>query len=125
MNASFEIADAVSLNAGAVPESSAMSRLNAEIRDANLTYLLLAQQMLRIDRAEALFRLGLSSEVGDLVESLTTAQLIKIASTTMLLARFRFDDSLVWNLLATPKRDDAPSRMHAAILMASRTAAAA
>ncbi|WP_179590768.1 flagellar transcriptional regulator FlhD [Pigmentiphaga litoralis] len=102
-----------------------MSRLNAEIRDANLTYLLLAQQMLRIDRAEALFRLGLSSEVGDLVESLTTAQLIKIASTTMLLARFRFDDSLVWNLLATPKRDDAPSRMHAAILMASRTAAAA
>lgn len=125
MNASFEIADAVSLNAGAAPESSAMSRLNAEIRDANLTYLLLAQQMLRIDRAEALFRLGLSSEVGDLVVSLTTAQLLKIASTTMLLARFRFDDSLVWNLLATPKRDDAPSRMHAAILMASRTAAAA
>nr|WP_124079484.1 flagellar transcriptional regulator FlhD [Pigmentiphaga humi] len=99
-----------------------MSRLGAEIRDANLTYLLLAQQMLRVDRSEALYRLGLSSEVADILASLTTAQLLKIAGSSMLLARFRFDDSLIWNLLSSPKRDDATPRMHAAILMASRTA---
>lgn len=125
MNASLDIASQPSAVSDPAAETSAMSWLNAEIRDANLTYLMLAQQMLRTDRSEALYRLGLSSEVADIVESLTTAQLLKIASTTMLLARFRFDDSLVWNLLASPKRDDAPSRMHAAILMAGNTAAAA
>lgn len=124
MNQSIELAECIGVPAADAPVVSAMSRLNAEIRDANLTYLMLAQQMLRVDRAEALYRLGLSAEVADIVSSLTTAQLLKIASTTMLLARFRFDDSLVWSLLASPKRDDAPSRMHAAILMASRTATA-
>lgn len=102
---------------------NAMQRLNDEIRDANLTYLMLAQQMIRADRSEALYRLGLSAEVADILDSLTTAQLLRVASSNMLLARFRFDDSVVWNLLASPKRDEAPSRMHAAILMASRTAA--
>lgn len=100
---------------------SALQRLNDEIRDANLTYLMLAQQLIRADRSEALYRLGLSAEVADILDSLTTAQVLRVASSNMLLARFRFDDSLVWNLLSSPKRDEAPSRMHAAILMASRT----
>ena len=100
---------------------SALQRLNDEIRDANLTYLMLAQQLIRADRSEALYRLGLSGEVADIVDSLTTAQVLRVASSNMLLARFRFDDSMVWNLLSSPKRDEAPSRMHAAILMASRT----
>jgi len=109
-----------------VPKAeSLMSRLSEEIRDANLTYLMLAQQMLRVDRGEALYRLGITSEVADLLSSLTTAQLLKIAGSSMLLARFRFDDSLVWNLLASPKRDDVSPRIHAAILMAGRTAALA
>ncbi|MBX6319258.1 flagellar transcriptional regulator FlhD [Pigmentiphaga sp.] len=102
-----------------------MSRLSEEIRDANLTYLMLAQQMLRVDRSEALYRLGISAEVADILLSLTTAQLLKIASSGMLLARFRFDDTLIWNLLASPKRDDPSPRIHAAILMAGQTAAKA
>lgn len=100
---------------------TALQRLNDEIRDANLTYLMLAQQLIRADRSEALYRLGLSGEVADILDSLTTAQVLRVASSNMLLARFRFDDSLVWSLLSSPKRDEAPSRMHAAILMASRT----
>ena len=32
----------------------------AEIREANLTYLMLAQNLIRQDKAEAIFRLGLS-----------------------------------------------------------------
>jgi len=106
-------------------EHSPMSRLSEEIRDANLTYLMLAQQMLRVDRGEALYRLGISGEVADILLSLTTAQLLKIAGSSMLLARFRFDDALIWNLLASPKREDASPRIHAAILMAGRTAAMA
>ena len=34
-----------------------------EIREANLSYLLLAQRMIREDRAQALFRLGISEQV--------------------------------------------------------------
>jgi flagellar transcriptional activator FlhD len=37
-------------------------QLTKEIRDANLTYLMLAQNVIRKDKAEALFRLGVSEE---------------------------------------------------------------
>ena len=37
-----------------------------EIRDANLSYLMLAQNMIPQNRAAAIFRLGLSSEIADL-----------------------------------------------------------
>ena len=42
-----------------------------EIRDANLSYLMLAQNMIRQNRAAAIFRLGLSSEIADLLEGLS------------------------------------------------------
>ncbi|MBT9467245.1 flagellar transcriptional regulator FlhD, partial [Hydrogenophaga sp.] len=76
-------------------------QLLAEIREANLTYLMLAQNLIRKDRAEALFRLGLTEEAADLLGMLSTAQLLKIASSNMLLCRFRVDDDLVWNLLTS------------------------
>ena len=99
-----------------------------EIREANLTYLILAQRLLREDRAEAQFRLGVSEEVADILASLGTAQLVKIAASNMLLCRFRFDDEVVWNLLAGNARDktrDAMGVVHAAILMATPLAEAA
>lgn len=99
---------------------TALSKLHDEIREANLTYLMLAQQMLRLDRAEALFRLGISSEVADILEGLSNAQLLRVASSNMLLARIRFDDALIWGLLSSPRAEDAPRRMHAAILMAGQ-----
>ena len=40
----------------------------AEIREANLRYLMLAQQMIRSDKAAAIFRLGISGEIADLLE---------------------------------------------------------
>ncbi len=36
-----------------------------DIREANLTYLILAQRLIREDRAEAMFRLGIGEEVAD------------------------------------------------------------
>ncbi len=98
----------------------------SEIRDANLTYLMLAQNLIRSDRAEALFRLGLSEESADLISDLSPGQILKIASGSMLLCRFRVDDDIVWNLLTnhtTSKvNNDATSRLHAGILMAGRFA---
>lgn len=123
-------------------------QLLADIRDANLTYLMLAQTLIRKDRALALFRLGLSEDAADMLGALSPAQILKTASTNLLLCRFRVDDDLVWNLLldhgsthvpvrnAAKAHDDpemnvelrgdrAPiSRMHASILMAGRFAEA-
>jgi flagellar transcriptional activator FlhD len=101
-------------------------QLLAEIREANLTYLMLAQNLIRKDRAEALFRLGLTEEAADLLGMLSTAQLLKIASSNMLLCRFRVDDDLVWNLLTShnvKKVDNATTtQLHASILMAGKFA---
>jgi flagellar transcriptional activator FlhD len=94
-----------------------------EIRNANLSYLILAQQLIRQDRASALFRLGVSEEVADILDRLTTAQILKIAATNLLMCRFRFDDSVVWRLLTDHPRENAGqnavSGVHAAILMSS------
>ena len=100
-----------------------------EIREVNLTYLILAQNLIRADRAEALFRLGLAQDAADLIAALSPAQVLKVSGSSQLLCRFRVDDNLVWNLLAghtegAATQTDAASRLHANILMAGRFAEA-
>jgi len=99
-------------------------QLTSEIRDANLTYLMLAQNLIRKDKAEALFRLGISEESADLIAILSPAQILKISSSNMLLCRFRVDDDMVWGLLtnhtASKVDNDATTKLHASILMAGR-----
>jgi flagellar transcriptional activator FlhD len=95
----------------------------AEIREANLSYLMLAQSLIRSDREQALYRLGVSDETAGLIAALTPAQMLKIASGSTLLCRFRMDDELVWNLLTNHGRsaaNDGVNRLHASILMAGR-----
>lgn len=103
-------------------------QLLIEIREANLTYLMLAQNIIRMDRSEALFRLGMSEEAADLIASLSPGQILKIASSNMLLCRFRVDDDIVWNLLTnhgvSKVDNDSTTRLHASILMAGRFAEA-
>ncbi len=103
-------------------------QLSTEIRDANLTYLMLAQNMIRKDKTEALFRLGISEESATLVAALSAAQILKISSGNMLLCNFRVTDDIVWNLLTnhTPSKvdNDATTKLHASILMAGRFAEA-
>jgi flagellar transcriptional activator FlhD len=95
--------------------------LQNEIREANLSYLILAQNMIRADRAEALVRLGLSEDVAGVIEQLTAGQLLKIAASNLMMCRFRFDDSMVWNLLLSHSKEKSPAQgMHAAILMAGK-----
>jgi flagellar transcriptional activator FlhD len=95
----------------------------AEIREANLSYLMLAQSLIRGDRDQALFRLGVSEETANLIGALTSAQMMKIATGNTLLCRFRMDDDLVWNLLTSHGKgsaNDGVARLHASILMAGR-----
>ena len=99
-------------------------RMMAEIRDANLSYLILAQSLIRKDPVQALYRLGLSEESAELINQLSPAQMLRIAQGNMLICRFRFDDRMLWSLLADhgagdeAREDRSASRLHAAILMA-------
>ncbi len=95
----------------------------AEIREANLSYLMLAQSLIRADREQALFRLGVSEETAAVIEVLSPSQMMKIASGNTLLCPMRVDDDLVWGLLTNhskPGANESVSRLHASILMAGR-----
>lgn len=92
----------------------------AEIRDANLSYLMLAQQMIRADKATAIFRLGIGKEIADLIEGLNNSQILKLAGSNMMLARFRFEDSSILCMLTNYNKERALAHSHAAILMAGQ-----
>lgn len=101
-------------------------RLMSEIRDANLSYLILAQRLIRADKAQALYRLGVSEETADIVDALSPSQMMKVAASNMLMCRFRFDDEMIWSLLTSHGRgadsesagESSAERLHASILMA-------
>ena len=95
----------------------------AEIREANLSYLMLAQTLVRADREQALFRLGINEDTANLISQLTPAQIMKMAVGNTLLCRFRMDDDIVWGLLTSHGRsaaNESVNRLHASILMAGR-----
>lgn len=101
-------------------------QLMIEIREANLTYLMLAQRMIRDDPAQALYRLGISEEVAELISSITSGQLLKIASGSVLLCHMRGIDEAVWSLLSNQSENNAANhvnnRLHANIVMSSQFA---
>ena len=104
-------------------------QLLQEVREVNLAYLMLAQHMIRADRAQSLYRLGVSEEVSNIIDQLSPGQLMKIASSNQLILRFRFDDDVVWNLLtshskAKPAPGAAVAGLHANIVMAGQFAEA-
>jgi flagellar transcriptional activator FlhD len=76
-----------------------------EMRDVNINYLMLAQSMIQHDKTTAIFRLGISQGVADLIEALSPAQILKLAGSGMLVSRFRFDDGVVLNMLTSYTRD--------------------
>ncbi|HZN26912.1 MAG TPA: flagellar transcriptional regulator FlhD [Burkholderiales bacterium] len=98
-------------------------QLTNEIREANLSYLMLAQTMIREDRATAMYRLGVSDEVADVLERLSPAQVVRMAASTMLLFRFRFDDSMIVDMLSDYGKGKLMAGTHAAVLMAAQPAA--
>ena len=107
------------------PEDIEMNadQILSEIREANLSYLMLAQSLIRADREQALYRLGISEESAEMISMLAPSQMMRIASGNTLLCRFRMDDDLVWGLLTNHGKsaaNDVTTRLHASILMAGR-----
>ena len=95
----------------------------SEIREANLSYLMLSQSLIRADLEQAMYRLGVSEGSARLISQLSPAQMMRIASGNTLLCRFRMDDELVWNLITCHGKsaaNESVGRLHAAILLAGR-----
>lgn len=97
-----------------------VNSMNA-ISELNLSYLLLAQRMIRDSEPEAMLRLGFSQEIARLIVALTPAQLFKLCFSGQLLCSFRLDDpSLLEDLVSeTPLHDLLPMKL--AILMTSQS----
>ncbi|HEX4878875.1 MAG TPA: flagellar transcriptional regulator FlhD [Limnobacter sp.] len=91
-----------------------------QIREANLSYLLLAKQLIAEDKAEAIIRLGIDESTADILSQLTTAQVLKVAANDVPMCSLRFNDPNVWARLGDHGKERAISAMHAAILMAGR-----
>lgn len=94
--------------------------LMREIRDINLNYLILAQFMIREDMDMAIYRLGVSQEIATTINNLSSAQLMKLASSASMIASFRFDDVMILEMLTHDKKSLPMSHAHSAILLANQ-----
>ena len=98
----------------------ATSEMLSEIKEVNLSYLLLAQRLLREDKAMGMFRMGIGNQLADVLANLSFAQTVKLAASSQLLCRFRFDDHAVLSSLADKGKTASLTSAHSAILMASQ-----
>ena len=96
------------------------AQLTEDVRDLNLSYLMLAQRLLAEDRQNGMFRLGLGEDAAQIIESLSPAQVLRMASSGLVLCSLRFDDQLLLNLLSNHERESGVASIHAAIVAASR-----
>ena len=94
--------------------------ISNEIGDLNLAYLLLAQRLVREDAATAMFRLGMTRELADLLGNLSLSQIVKLAASSLLLCRFRFDDHPILSALTQDGKSAALQQAHAAILLSGQ-----
>lgn len=91
-----------------------------DIGDLNLSYLLLAQRMVKEDAASAMYRLGIGREMAELLGGLTLAQIVKLAASNLVLCRLRFDDQPLLAAITDEKKAPPLQQAHAAILLAAR-----
>ncbi len=95
------------------------SDMQAEIKELNLTYLMLAQHMIHQDKAAAVYRLGISMQSADILADLTSSQVLRMASANVLLCRMRCDSRLILERLANHGKEGTMPHSHAAILLAA------
>lgn len=89
-----------------------------EIADLNLTYMLLAQKLLRQDKAAAMLRLGISAEMADLLIGMSLSEVIKIATSNFVLCAFRLDELPIVKTVMQGDRQAALQQAHISILLA-------
>jgi flagellar transcriptional activator FlhD len=94
----------------------------AEIQELNMTYMLLAKQLLSEDREAAIFRLGISPDVGDYILSLSAKKLAQISRTSQFLCSLRIESVVELEATIASHRDYFETPSHHAVLLASKAA---
>ena len=96
-----------------------------EIADLNLNYMLLAQKLLRQDRAAAMLRLGISAEMADLLVGMSLGEVVKLATSNFVLCAFRLDELPIARTVMQDPRERTLQQAHLSIVLAGQAAAAA
>jgi len=96
------------------------TELMDELEELNLSYLLLARRMLHVDRVSGIFRLKIDDEMADLLLSLSSRQLARLARTNQLLCHFGHEGAECLRQVVDNPRDQGLGSLHASLLMASR-----
>lgn len=101
-----------------------MSELNqdllADIHEINLSYLMLAQRLLRDDYATGMARLGFDEDVASLILELSPAQLVRLASSGSVICGFRMNDYELLSALTRDVLGGILQQAHSAILLAQQ-----
>lgn len=105
-----------------MPVSDSKSSLN-DIREVNLSYLMLAQRLLRENYSAGMFRLGFNADVADIILKLSPGQLVKLASSSSLVCGFRLDDYELLSALTHDVLGGVLQQAHSAILLSQRSVA--
>lgn len=92
-----------------------------DIQEVNLSYLMLAQRLLRENMAAGMFRLGVTEDVATILLELSPAQLVKLASSSSLICAFRLDDYGLLSTLTRDVLDGVLQQAHTTILLSQRT----
>ncbi|MDQ1213475.1 flagellar transcriptional regulator FlhD [Pantoea anthophila] len=105
-------------------KNTSPSNINKEqiqnIKDLNLSYLLLAQKLInQEDRDAASFRLGLPEPLINILENLSIAQLIKLSSTNQVICQLRINSEAVIDFLTKDSRIEALQPLHTGIILSS------
>lgn len=95
-----------------------------EISDINLAYILLAQKMVKKDKAATMIRLGIGSKLADMLANMTITQIIKLSNSKFLIFSPRLDDDASFHVAGNEEKDPALQRAHMSILMTGRHLAA-
>lgn len=97
-------------------DTSALS----DIQEVNLSYLMLAQRLLRDNYAAGMYRLGIDSDVAEIILGLSPAQLVKLASSNTLICGFRLNDYELLSTLGQDVLGGVLQQAHSTILLAQR-----
>ncbi|RUO35807.1 flagellar transcriptional regulator FlhD [Aliidiomarina sanyensis] len=90
-----------------------------EFQELNLAYLLLVQKMIAEDRAAAIFRLKLTAELAELIESLSVREITWLATQGQFVLRPCAENAEQLAHILRNRRETGLSQTHLAMLMAS------
>lgn len=96
-----------------------------DIQEVNLSYLMLAQRLLRDNLAAGMFRLGFDADVAETVLKLSPAQIVKLASSSAVICAFRLNDGQLLSSLTHDVLGGVLQQAHSTILLAQRDTAIA